>query len=434
MIETYLRQYEATAANGGSRAPDWVRSLRADSIERFREAGFPGPKDEEWRFTPLAPLVRANFGPAEAGAAVILPEIEPFLFDRADWPRLVLVNGRFRADLSQLPPMPGVVVQNLEAAMAADTGNLEAELVGSSARTATAFASLNAALGQDGTVLRVADETVMEVPLHVVHVTTAGADNAAIHPKLLVIVGREARAQLVESYVALAGAARYWTNAVSEVNVGEGAWVEHTRIQRESEAAFHTGLTEVRQARDSHYRSFAFAIGGAIARHDLRARLGGPGAETLLYGLYLGRGDQLVDNHTTIFHDQPDCRSWEVYKGILGDRAHGVFSGKIIVQPIAQKTDAKQTNRTLLLSDTARIDTKPQLEIFADDVKCTHGATVGNLDPMARFYLTSRGFPEAVARQVLTYAFAAEVLDEISAEPVKTALDRLVHGRLGAGF
>ena len=434
MIETYLRQYEATAANGGSRAPDWVRSLRADSIERFREAGFPGPKDEEWRFTPLAPLVRANFGPAEAGAAVILPEIEPFLFDRADWPRLVLVNGRFRADLSQLPPMPGVVVQNLEAAMAADTGNLEAELVGSSARTATAFASLNAALGQDGTVLRVADETVMEVPLHVVHVTTAGADNAAIHPKLLVIVGREARAQLVESYVALGGAARYWTNAVSEVNVGEGAWVEHTRIQRESEAAFHTGLTEVRQARDSHYRSFAFAIGGAIARHDLRARLGGPGAETLLYGLYLGRGDQLVDNHTTIFHDQPDCRSWEVYKGILGDRAHGVFSGKIIVQPIAQKTDAKQTNRTLLLSDTARIDTKPQLEIFADDVKCTHGATVGNLDPMARFYLTSRGFPEAVARQVLTYAFAAEVLDEISAEPVKTALDRLVHGRLGAGF
>ena len=434
MIETYLRQYEATAANGGSRAPDWVRSLRADSIERFREAGFPGPKDEEWRFTPLAPLVRANFGPAEAGAAVILPEIEPFLFDRADWPRLVLVNGRFRADLSQLPPMPGVVVQNLEAAMAADTGNLEAELVGSSARTATAFASLNAALGQDGTVLRVADETVMEVPLHVVHVTTAGADNAAIHPKLLVIVGREARAQLVESYVALGGAARYWTNAVSEVNVGEGAWVEHTRIQRESEAAFHTGLTEVRQARDSHYRSFAFAIGGAIARHDLRARLGGPGAETLLYGLYLGRGDQLVDNHTTIFHDQPDCRSWEVYKGILGDRAHGVFSGKIIVQPIAQKTDAKQTNRTLLLSDTARIDTKPQLEIFADDVKCTHGATVGNLDPMARFYLTSRGFPEAVARQVLTYAFAAEVLNEISAEPVKTALDRLVHGRLGAGF
>ena len=434
MIETYLRQYEATAANGGSRAPDWVRSLRADSIERFRGTGFPEPKDEEWRFTPLAPLVRANFGPAEAGAAVILPEIEPFLFDRADWPRLVLVNGRFRADLSQLPPMPGVVVQNLEAAMAADTGNLEAELVGSSARTATAFASLNAALGQDGTVLRVADETVMEVPLHVVHVTTAGADNAAIHPRLLVIVGREARAQLVESYVALGGAARYWTNAVSEVNVGEGAWVEHTRIQRESEAAFHTGLTEVRQARDSHYRSFAFAIGGAIARHDLRARLGGPGAETLLYGLYLGRGDQLVDNHTTIFHDQPDCRSWEVYKGILGDRAHGVFSGKIIVQPIAQKTDAKQTNRTLLLSDTARIDTKPQLEIFADDVKCTHGATVGNLDPMARFYLTSRGFPEAVARQVLTYAFAAEVLDEISAEPVKTALDRLVHGRLGAGF
>ena len=433
VIETYVRQYEAAAANGGSRAPDWLRSLRAESIDQFRKAGFPGPKDEEWRFTPLAPLIRANLGVAGSAAAVALADLEPFIFDRPDWPRLVLVDGRFRPELSAVPAWPGVTIQNLETALTADPEALEADLVGASGRTVTAFAALNAALGRDGTVLRVADQAEMPAPLHVVHVATTGADSAAIHPRLLISVGRQARAQVIESYVGLGAATRYWTNTVCEVNVGEGAWVEHTRIQRESETAFHTGVTEVRQARDSHYRSFTFAIGGAIARHDLRARLDGPRAESLLYGLYFGQGDQLVDNHTTIFHDQPDCRSWEVYKGILGDRAHGVFNGKIIVQPVAQKTDAKQTNRALLLSDTARIDTKPQLEIFADDVKCTHGATVGNLDPLARFYLTSRGIPETAARQLLTYAFAAEVLNEISAEPVRTVLDRLIHARLAVG-
>jgi Fe-S cluster assembly protein SufD len=213
--------------------------------------------------------------------------------------------------------------------------------------------------------------------------------------------------------------------------MAEGSWVEHSRIQRESESAFHIGFTQVSQSRDSHYRSFSLAMGGAIARHNLHTRLGAPNTEALLYGLYLGRGDQLIDTHTTIYHDQPNCRSWEVYKGVLDDRAHGVFNGKIFVQPEAQKTDAKQTNRALLLSDSASVDTKPQLEIFADDVKCTHGATIGNLDRLAGFYLQSRGVPEATARQILTYAFAAEVVNEITSEPVRTALDRLVHQRLG---
>lgn len=432
MIDTYVRQYE-TASARGEELPAWLRSHRAESMGRFRAAGFPGPKDEEWRFTPVGPLVRSVFAVPPAPGLLGLAALEGFLFDRPDWARVVLVDGQFVAGLSRLPQMDGLRVASFAGAAMAEWPALEGAMKGSTGGRVTPFAALNGALGTDGAVIEVAAGAVMESPVHVLHVATGIVENAASHPRLLVVVGAAARAQVVESYVALDGVGRYWTNPVCEVRLDRDAWVEHTRIQRESDTAFHTGVTEVSQAGGSHYRSFTFAMGGAIARHDLRSRLGGSGAEALLYGLYFGRGDQLVDNHTTIFHDEPDCRSWEVYKGILSDRAHGVFNGKIIVQPAAQKTDAKQTNRALLLSDTAKIDTKPQLEIFADDVKCTHGATVGNLDPMAEFYLKSRGIPADQAGQLLTYAFAAEVLNEISAEPVRTALDSLVRSRLRSG-
>ncbi len=269
-------------------------------------------------------------------------------------------------------------------------------------------------------------------PIHLLHVTTGDVAGAATHTRNLILVDREARASLIESYVTLDDA-RYLTNTVTEVVVAENAWVEHTRIQREGESAFHIGCTHVAQARDSHYRNFSFAMGGALARHDLRSHLNDANVESLLYGLYFGRGEQLVDNHTAILHSHPNCRSWEVYKGILDDRSHGVFNGKIFVTREAQKTDAKQTNRALLLSETAKIDTKPQLEIFADDVKCTHGATVGNLNDNMLFYLRSRGIPLDEARRHLTYAFAAEVIAEVTLAPVRNELDRLVLQRLGLG-
>jgi Fe-S cluster assembly protein SufD len=247
------------------------------------------------------------------------------------------------------------------------------------------------------------------------------------------VIESGARASVVESYVTVAPGGRYFTNAVTEVFSGEGAWTEHTRIQRESEAAYHVGLTHVDQARASHYRSFTLAMGGAIARHNLHVRLNAANIETLMYGLYLTRGEQVVDNHTAIYHDHPNCNSWEVYKGVMDGRSRAVFNGKVLVRPEAQKTDAKQTNRNLLLSEGARVDTKPQLEIFADDVKCTHGATVGRLDDVALFYLRSRGIPETAARTLLTYAFAAEVVEEVALEPVRLELERLVRERLGAG-
>src|SRR4029079_8919072 len=294
------------------------------------------------------------------------------------------------------------------------------------------FTAFNAAAFRDGGVVHVPAGHDLTSPVHLVCVTTPEAAGTAIHPRNLIVVERGARASVIESYVTLAEGEAYWTNPVTEVAAAAGSWREHTRIQRESERAYHVGLTHVDQQRDSHYRAFSLAMGGAGARHKLHVRLNEENIETLMYGLYLTRGDQVTDSHTAIYHDQPNCRSWEVYKGILDGRSRGVFNGKVFVKPEAQKTDAKQTNRNLLLSDGARVDTKPQLEIFADDVKCTHGATVGQLDDIALFYSRSRGIPAAEAQRLLTYALAAEVIAEVSLEPVRNELERLLRERLEA--
>ncbi|MEZ4455005.1 MAG: Fe-S cluster assembly protein SufD [Gemmatimonadales bacterium] len=393
--------------------------------------GFPTNRDEEWRFTPLAPIVRTDFSAPAAGHDVALADLEPYLFGHLEWPRVVFVDGRHVPGLGSATREAGVEVLTLAEGLERMPAAVEAEYSRHVAVDATPFTALNTALARDGAIVDVAAGAAVAHPIHLVFVTTEAADGTAVHPRILIRVGEGAKVQLVESYVTLAPRARYLTNTVCEISVAAGAWVEHSRIQRESEAAYHVAFTQATQGRESHYRSFSLAMGGAIARHDLQTRLGAPNTEALLYGLYIGRGDQLIDNHTAIFHDQPDCRSWEVYKGVLDERAHGVFNGKIFVKPEAQKTDAKQTNRALLLSDAARVDTKPQLEIFADDVKCTHGATVGYLDELAGFYLQSRGIPEAAAKRMLTYAFAAEVIHEIASEPVRDALDRLAHERLG---
>jgi Fe-S cluster assembly protein SufD len=400
-------------------------------LDRFATVGFPSSRDEEWRFTPVSPIAQTDFRPA-APAKLTRSALQPFLFGHPEWPQLVFVNGKFAPDLSVLPSLPlGVRLGNLATALAGDTTLLERHLTRHAAPETTPFAALNTAFIRDGALVYVPVDTALDRPVHLLFVTSPDAGGTVAHPRNLIIVERGAKASVVESYVSLAGGATYFTNAVTEVVSGENAWTEHTRIQRESERAYHVGLTHVDQARGSHYRSFTLAMGGAIARHNLHVRLNAPGIETLMYGLYLTHGDQLVDNHTAIYHDHPECNSWEVYKGVLDDRSRAVFNGKVFVKPEAQKTDAKQTNRNLLLSSGAKVDTKPQLEIFADDVKCTHGATVGFLDPAALFYLRSRGLPPAVARKVLTYAFAGEVVNEVALEPVRRELDRLVLARLG---
>jgi Fe-S cluster assembly protein SufD len=413
--------------------PDWLEPVRQAAIERFAAVGFPTPRDEEWRFTPIAPIAQGTWRRGVAPSReVTREELTPFIFGHPEWTTLVFVDGRYREALSSTGKLPaGVRAGSLAEALQADGALLEKHLARHASIEGSPFTALSTAFIRDGGFLHVPANTDLTRPVHLVFVATADAAASVTHPRNLIVVDRGARASVIESYVSLAEGTSYWTNTVTEVVAGANSWIEHTRIQRESERAYHVGLTHVEQQRYSHYRSFTLAMGGALARHNLHARLNGENVETLMYGLYLTRGEQVVDNHTAIYHDQPNCRSWEVYKGVLDGRSRAVFNGKVFVKPEAQKTDAKQTNRNLLLSDTAKVDTKPQLEIFADDVKCTHGATVGRLDDVALFYARSRGVPAEKAQRLLTYAFAAEVTSEIVLEPVRDELDRLVRERLG---
>jgi len=433
MTEAFVQEFEARAGTATADGPEWLEPLRRSAMEQFARTGFPGPRDEEWRFTPLGAIAQGSWRPATGGAVqVTRDQLAPFVFGHANWTTLVFVNGVYSEALSSADGVPaGVRVSSLAEALRADGARLQAHLARHAPVEASPFTALNTAFLAEGGVVQVDAGVDLAAPVHLLFVTTAEAGGTVSHPRNIILVERGARASIIESYVTLAPGQGYWTNAVTEVAVAAGAWVEHTRIQRESESAQHVGLTHVDQQRDSHYRSFSLAMGAAMARHNLHVRLNDENVETLMYGLYVTRGDQVVDNHTAIFHDQPNCRSWEVYKGILDGRSRAVFNGKVFVRPEAQKTDAKQTNRNLLLSDSARVNTKPQLEIFADDVKCTHGATVGRLDEQARFYARSRGLPAAEADRLLTYAFAAEVVDEVALPPVREELDRLVRERLG---
>jgi len=433
MTEALLQAFETRSGTATAEGPEWLEPVRRAAMARFGRTGFPGSRDEDWRFTPLAPITQASWRPIDG--VMTLPaaaQLAPFVFGHTDWTTLVFVNGIYHEALSALGPLPeGVQAGSLAEALRVDGRLLQAHLTRHAPVDGSPFTALNTAFLREGGLLYVPADTELPQPVHLVFVTTQEAAGAVIHPRNLVVLERGARAAVVESYVTLAPGSVSWTNAVTEVAVGAGARLEHTRIQRESEQANHIGLTQVEQQRDSHYRSFSLAMGGALARHNLHVRLNDENIETLMYGLYLTRGEQLADNHTAIYHDRPNCRSWEVYKGILDGCSRAVFNGKVVVKPEAQKTDAKQTNRNLLLSDGSRVNTKPQLEIFADDVRCTHGATVGRLDEQGLFYARSRGIPGPEARRLLTYAFAAEVIEEVALQPVRAELDRLVLERLG---
>jgi Fe-S cluster assembly protein SufD len=434
VTQAYLQEFGARAGPATVAEPEFVEALRRSAIERFAVTGFPTSRDEEWRFTPIAPITKAAWRRSSGSDHdVSRQDLAPFVFGHPEWTRLVFVDGAYSEALSSTTGLgDGVRVGSLSDAFQSDSPVLERHLARHAPIEASPFTALSTAFMRDGTFLHVPRNVELARPVHMVFVSTSKADGAVTHPRNLLVVEAGARASVIESYVTLAEGANYWTNAVTEVVAGANSWIEHTRIQRESERAYHIGLTHVEQERDSHYRSFSLAMGGALARHNLTARLNGENVETLMYGLYLTRGQQVVDNHTAIHHDQPNCRSWEVYKGVLDGHSRAVFNGKVFVKPEAQKTDAKQTNRNLLLSDEAKVDTKPQLEIFADDVKCTHGATVGRLDDIALFYARSRGVPSAVAQLLLTYAFAAEVTSEVALQPVREELERLVRERLVA--
>jgi Fe-S cluster assembly protein SufD len=402
--------------------PAWLAPIRRTAIDRFAAAGFPTPRtDEDWHFTSVAPIAEQDWTPlAHAGGQVHADELAAFKFGSgtgSEWIEIVFVNGRFAPDLSMLRGLPARVrVEPL------GEDPVVKRYLTTLAPTDVAFTALNTAFMTEGALIHIPADIVVEHPIHVLYVTDPEAAKGVTFPRTLIVAGHHARATIVESYVAV-GEAVYFTNAVTEVDVAEGAHIAHYRVQRESDRAYHVGTTEVRQGRESRYHSFSFATGAALARVNVYDVLAGQGGEATLDGLYLADGTQHIDHQTRIEHVAPHCASREVYKGVLDGAAHGVFNGKVYVHPEAQKTDGKQTNNNLLLSDRAHADTKPQLEIFADDVKCTHGATVGRLDEVALFYLKSRGIGAETARTLLTYAFAADVLQRIDDDTVRAGLE-----------
>ncbi len=405
--------------------PAWLAPLRHTAMDQFNANGFPTTRNEDWHFTNPAPITEAAFEPMKAALGTLTPAVvAPFTLESA-WPRLVFVNGRYAPSLSKVDVLPkGVRVMNLTSALLEEPTLLERHL-GKVARfdeQAFAFCALNTALMKDGAFLHVAKDTVVETPIHLLFVSDAGAEGGVSYPRNLFVVEQNAQATVIEQYVS-AGDARYLTNAVTECVVVDGATLRHYKVQDEGKRAFHVGHVEAHQGRDSHYVSFVSSTGAALSRSNVFTRLAGAGGGATLNGLSLLDGEQTCDIQTRIEHIEPNCFSRETYKAVLDDASHGVFNGKVYVHPEAQKTDGKQTNQTLLLSDRARIDTKPQLEIFADDVKCTHGATVGQLDERMAFYLRSRGIGAETARQLLTYAFAADVLEMIELEELRNVLE-----------
>jgi Fe-S cluster assembly protein SufD len=407
---------------------DWVAALRQSGIDRFATLGLPTTRQESWKYTRLTGLERREFAlpAADAGA----PELTGVSLEGAH--RMVFVNGHFRADLSDLGRLPnGVRCVSLAAALDAGDPALQPSFT-ASADEQDPFVALNTAYMGDGVLLELAEGCVLEAPLQLLFVAGAGQDYVS-HLRNVVVAGAHSQATLVEAYVAPEGGS-YFTNACTDLRLAPGARIDHVRLQDEDESAFHIGRVRADTGRDAWYRSQVFSLGAQLARADLDVRLAS-GAECHLDGLYLAGKRQHVDHQTRIDHAEPHATSSQLYKGILDGAARAVFSGTVHVREDAQKTDAKQMNRNLLLSSRAEVDAKPQLEIYADDVKCAHGATVGQLDPKELFYLRSRGLDEHDARQLLIHAFANDLVDRIADPGVRAfvyhALDARLPGREG---
>ncbi len=416
--EHFLQQFEPFDRT----APAKYQPLRQAARGRFRALSWPNARTEDWRFTNVAPLLREAFelaGPATVDAGHLPPP------PAADALRLVFVNGRFAANRSRLENVPaGVVISSLAQAPEGACRWLGRV----AAYEDQVFTALNTAFAGDGAYLAVPDGQALDRPVEVIHLAHPGGRPSAAYPRTLVTLGKGARATVVERFLPAEGGT-YFTNAVSECVLGEGATLDHVKLQQEAPEAFHIAATQFVLAGRARLVTHALALGGRLSRNDTHVRFDGEHAEATVNGLYLGSGRQHVDNQTVIDHARPNCASHELYKGILDGHAHGVFNGKIFVRKDAQKTDAKQTNKVLLLSDDATIDTKPQLEIFADDVKCTHGATVGQLDAEQLFYLRSRGLDAATAQALLTFAFANDVVGRIPVAALRAELERRIVAR-----
>lgn len=430
--EAYLQAFDAFEKSDARNEPSWLFPLRKAGMARFAELGFPTQKDEDWRFTNIQPIVELPFHPLlEPRPGLVEAErYESLPFAHLSGNRLVFVNGFFNQELSLLRASPkGAVVTNLASALHSNHNVARKHLGQYALDQKNAFAALNGAFFQDGAFIYLPRSTVLEEPIQLVFITTTREEGSTSFPRNLIVLEQDAQATVLQSHFGLTDTP-YFTDGVNETVVGDNARLEHIKFQDESTNAFHIGTIHSHIGREARYSYHSIAVGSRISRNNIHTVLDGEGLQCVLNGLYLAQGQQTADHHMVVEHAKPHCESHEYFNGILDDHSKGVFHGRIWVHQIAQKTDAKQTNKNLILSNEATIDTKPQLEIYADDVKCTHGATVGQLSKDAIFYLRARGIGEKTAQRMLVYAFGGEILDRIANSVIREETARLIWDRL----
>jgi len=425
--EQYLNAFTERRSRGSAPNPPWLNELREAGMASFASLGFPTPKAEEWKYTNLEPIAALKFSRPNGARKLISPsDLLAKGFADRDCVRLVFLNGVHAPELASLERLPEEIrLQSLAELIKGDDEFLAMQLGRYASYRRQSLVALNTAFIGDGAVLIVPPGRRLAEPIHLIYASGADGEQLVTHPRTLIFLGRGSEAKIIESYIGITGGS-YFCNAVTELIAEADSIVEHCRVQRESDAGFHTGTVEARVARGAHLTAHAVTLAGSLVRNDVHVSLDGEGAECLLNGLYLGSGRQHIDNSTVIEHVKPRASSFELYKGILNDAAHGVFNGKIVVHKDAQKSDARQVNKNLLLSDDAVVNTKPQLEIHANDVKCSHGSTIGQIDPDALFYFRSRGLGLAEARRLLSAAFAADVVGRIKVGSLRRRLDEYI--------
>jgi Fe-S cluster assembly protein SufD len=435
----YFEHYRNEFSHSELRQPQGttpeLQHLKQTAMEYFLAKGFPSTKDEEWRFTNTQILTKTNFVlPTDSiGDISYEKTIEKIAIPVKDARRVLFINGKYIPLPSDgLDGNDGIVIRTIKQAIQENHPLLRQYLSGGKTLTLNAMTALNTGLFDDGIILHVPDNTVVTNPYYFIFLTQTEGNNHATYPRSLIVIGKNSKITVIEHYLSETKSI-YFTNAVTELYLDSESAVEHIKLQLESSDAYHISSLTAHQKTGSNLTQHSVMIGGALARNEISTILADEQIECTLNGLSLVAGKQLVDNHTSIDHTKPHCTSHELYKAILDGSAKGIFNGKIFVRKDAQKTDAKQTNKTLLLSDNATMNTKPQLEIFADDVKCTHGAAIGYLDAEAIFYLRSRGISEEIARDLLTYAFANDVISRIPIGSIREYLNHLVYTRLKQG-
>ena len=428
-VDNYLHQFTDLPRRTVGTEQPWLKKLRDDAFARFCETGFPTTHDEDWRFTNISAIARTPFLLAAKPPHVPAEQLKPWRMKKAAI-ELVFVDGHFSRSLSHVGSLPaGVEILSLQEQLAKNGGSLQGDLGRYLDVRRDAFAALNTAFAEDGAFIRLQRGIVLKEPVRLLFVSSAAASPRMVHPRNLLVFAPESQAEVIEEYVSLGGGA-VLSNSVTELVAGENSTIAHYLIEREHVEAFNISTLRMQLGRSANVASHSLLLGGGLVRNNVHPVLAGEGGECLINGLFVGDGRQHLDNYMHVEHASPHCSSRQFYNGILDGRAHGVFHGRIVVHKDAQKTDAKQTNRNLLLSDDSQIDTKPQLEIYADDVKCTHGATIGQIEENALFYLRSRGIDEVSARRMLLMAFANECLDRMTPGAARDHSEELIHEHL----